>query len=288
MLNLASHGGAARTDAVPWVHTCGVLHAWYTPRMSNTTVIGYVRVSSEEQATSGLSLDAQRERIRAYCHARGWVLADIVTDAGWSASTLERPGMDTVRTLMRKRLVDAVVSVKLDRMTRSVRDLHALLQLSQETHVGLVSVTENLDTSSAAGRLMVNVLAAMAEWEREVIAERTVAALAVKRQRGERVSRFASIGQEEGERGAEERAALDMVRQRLERERGASLRSIARMLEESGYRNRAGQQYHASAVQRMVRRIVADHPHLKRSSTLHVVRTDRVQRIAAVVSGVAA
>jgi len=261
--------------------------------MSNTTVIGYVRVSSEEQATSGLSLDAQRERIRAYCHARGWVLADIVTDAGWSASTLERPGMDTVRTLMRKRLVDAVVSVKLDRMTRSVRDLHALLQLSQETHVGLVSVTENLDTSSAAGRLMVNVLAAMAEWEREVIAERTVAALAVKRQRGERVSRFASIGQEEGERGAEERAALEMVRQQLERDRSTSLRStslrsIARMLEESGYRNRAGQQYHASAVQRMVRRIVADHPHLKRSSTLHVVRTDRVQRIAAVVSGVAA
>jgi hypothetical protein len=79
-----------------------------------------------------------------------------------------------------------------------------------------------------------------------------------------------------------------MVRQQLERDRSTSLRSIARMLEESGYRNRAGQQYHASAVQRMVRRIVADHPHLKRSSTLHVVRTDRVQRIAAVVSGVAA
>ena len=255
--------------------------------MGNTTVIGYVRVSSEEQATSGLSIDSQRERIRAYCHARGWELADIVTDAGWSASTLERPGMDTVRTLMRQQLVDAVVSVKLDRLTRSVRDLHALLQLSQETHVGLVSVTENLDTTSAAGRLMVNVLGAMAEWERETIAERTVAALAVKRQRGERVSRFPSIGQEEGERGADERAALDMVRQQLERNRTASLRGIARVLDDNGYRNRAGRKYHASAVQRMVRRIVATHPHLNRT-TVATVAADRVRRIAAVVSGVAA
>ena len=255
--------------------------------MTCTTVIGYVRVSSEEQAASGLSLESQRERIRAYCHARGWVLADIVTDAGWSASTLERPGMEKVRTLMRARLVDAVVSVKLDRLTRSVRDLHTLLQLSSDSGVGLVSVTENLDTGSAAGRLMVTMLAAMAEWEREVIAERTVSALAVKRQRGERVSRFASIGQEDGERGEHERAALDIVRQQLERDTSASLRGIAAMLEENGYRNRAGRQYHASAVQRMVRRIVAEHPHLGRT-TIASVAVDRVQRIAAVVSGVAA
>ena len=120
--------------------------------MNSTTVVGYVRVSTDEQAASGLSLDSQRERIRAYCHARGWVLADIVTDAGWSASTLERPGMATVRTLMRTQLVDAVVAVKLDRLTRSVRDLHTLLQLSSDSGVGLVSVTENLDTGSAAGR----------------------------------------------------------------------------------------------------------------------------------------
>ena len=75
----------------------------------STTVIGYVRVSSEEQAASGLSLEAQRERIRAYCVARGWELADIVTDAGWSAGTLERPGMELVQRLMREKLVDAEI-----------------------------------------------------------------------------------------------------------------------------------------------------------------------------------
>lgn len=252
-----------------------------------TTVIGYVRVSSEEQAASGLSLESQRERIRAYCVARGWELADIVTDAGWSASTLERPGMELVRRLMREKLVDAVVAVKLDRLTRSVRDLHELLALSTDTGVGLVSVTENMDTTSAAGRLMLNMLAAMAEWEREVIAERTVAALAVKKARGERVSRYATMGQEDGERGEHERAALELVHGILAGG-GASLRSIASQLAERGYRNRAGKPYHASAVQRMVERIMEAHPELAERAPERAELDHRRERIAAVLSGVAA
>jgi site-specific DNA recombinase len=252
-----------------------------------TTVIGYVRVSSEEQAASGLSLEAQRERIRAYCVARGWELADIVTDAGWSASTLERPGMELVRKLMAEKLVDAVVAVKLDRLTRSVRDLHELLSLSTDTGVGLVSVTENMDTTSAAGRLMLNMLAAMAEWEREVIAERTVAALAVKKARGERVSRYASIGQEDGARGEHERAALELVHGILVAG-GASLRAIAGQLAEHGYRNRAGKPYHASAVARMVERIMEAHPELAERAPERAELDQRRERIAAVLSGVAA
>jgi|DEB19_MinimDraft_3_1074340.scaffolds.fasta_scaffold25184_3 site-specific DNA recombinase len=252
-----------------------------------TTVIGYVRVSSEEQAASGLSLEAQRERIRAYCVARGWELADIVTDAGWSAGTLERPGMELVQRLMREKLVDAVVALKLDRLTRSVRDLHALLSLSTDTGVGLVSVTENMDTTSAAGRLMLNMLAAMAEWEREVIAERTVAALAVKKARGERVSRFTTIGQEDGERGEHERAALELVHGILV-DGGASLRSIAAQLAERGYRNRAGKPYHASAVQRMVERIMEAHPELREREHERAEQAGRAGRIAAVIAEMAA
>lgn len=252
-----------------------------------TTVIGYVRVSSEEQAASGLSLESQRERIRAYCVARGWELADIVTDAGWSASTLERPGMELVQRLMREKLVDAVVAVKLDRLTRSVRDLHELLSLSTDTGVGLVSVTENMDTTSAAGRLMLNMLAAMAEWEREVIAERTVAALAVKKARGERVSRYATMGQEDGERGEHEREALELVHGILAAG-GASLRAIAAQLAERGYRNRAGKPYHASAVQRMVERIMDAHPELAERAPERAELDHRRERIAAVLSGVAA
>ena len=249
------------------------------------TVVGYVRASSEEQAASGLSLEAQRERIRAYCVAHGWELADILTDAGWSARTLERPQMGVVRRLMRERLVDAVVAVKLDRLTRSVRDLHELLALSDETGVGLVSVTESMDTSTACGRLMLTMLGAMAEWEREVIAERTVAALAVKRARGERISRFSSIGHEAGPRGDHERAALALVHDIL-KAGGASLRSISHRLAEHGHRNRAGHPYHASAVKRMVERIVAAHPDLR--APVATAESSRHDRLAAVIAGVAA
>lgn len=215
------------------------------------TVIGYARVSTEEQAASGLSIEAQRERIRAYCVARGWELADVIVDAGQSAKSLDRPGMVKVLKLMRERLVDGIVALKLDRLTRSVRDLHELLRTSDASRVALVSVTENLDTSSAGGRLMLNVLAAMAEWEREVIAERTSAALRVKRARGERVSFHATMGTVEGERGREEREAIEYVRQRTATGRVA-LRTLAVELAARGLLNRAGRPYHPSAVRRMI------------------------------------
>lgn len=212
------------------------------------TVIGYCRVSTDEQAASGLSLDSQRERIAAYCAARGWVLADVIVDAGASAATLKRPGMDAVRQLMTERLVDGVVAVKLDRLTRSVGDFHELLKLSTRTGVGIVSVTENLDTGSATGKLMVNLIASMAEWERDVIRERTVAALAVKRQRGERTSRYHRMGH--GERASAERVAIDMARQLVTR--GLSLRAVAEELARHGHLNRAGKPYHPQTVRRMV------------------------------------
>ena len=253
---------------------------------TSTVVLGYVRVSTDEQAASGLGLDAQRERITAYCLARGWTLAAIVCDAGYSASTLKRPAMDNVRQLMRERVVDSVVVLKLDRLTRSVRDLHALLQLSQESGVGLVSVTEALDTNTAAGRLMVTMLGAMAEWEREVISERTVAALAVKRARGERISRYARMGEELGQQGADERAAIVVVRETLERGH-ASLRALGRELAARGLFNRAGRTYQPSAMKRMVDRVVALHPALAAVVKDHTAEA-RAKRVAEVTTKVAA
>jgi site-specific DNA recombinase len=212
-----------------------------------TTVIGYCRVSTEEQAASGLSLEAQRERIAAYCMARGWVLADVIVDAGASAATLERPGMEVVRRLMDERLVDAVVALKLDRLTRSVGDFHELLKASTRTGVAIVSVTENLDTTSATGKLMANILASMAEWERDVIRERTREALAVKRARGERTSHHHRMG--EGERAAEERDAIAIVRELVDA--GMSLRAISGELAARGHLSRTGRPYHPQTIRRM-------------------------------------
>lgn len=212
-------------------------------------VVGYARVSTEEQAAGGLGLQAQRERIGAYCHARGWHLAGIVVDAGASGSTLEREGMRRVRAIMQRRLAHAVVALKLDRLTRRVGDLQELLQEADSTGVALVSVSETLDTSSAAGRLMVHVLGAIAQWERETIAERTAQALRVKRNRGERISRHAAVGQAAGEQ-----CVVDTVRSiLLTAAARPSLRDMAAALEAAGCLSRTGTRYTPSSVASVVR-----------------------------------
>lgn len=217
-------------------------------------VVGYVRVSTEEQAEQGLGLQAQRDRIAAYCLARGWQLAGIIEDAGVSASTLERPGMERVRSIMRRKLAHAVVALKLDRLTRRVADLQELLQEADRTGVALVSVSETLDTSSAAGRLMVHVLGAIAQWERETIAERTAQALRVKRARGERVSRHLALGTAGGERAEQEQCALDTLRAMLlGSAKRPSLREMAAELEQAGCLSRAGKRYTPTSVESVVR-----------------------------------
>lgn len=143
--------------------------------------IGYARVSTDKQAEQGVSLDAQAEKIRAMAVVQGADLIDIIVDAGESAKTLERPGMAGLRALVESGAVQAVIIAKLDRLTRSVKDLAELLERFQKRGVALVSVAESLDTGSAAGRLVLNIMTAVSQWEREAIGERTQTALRFKK-----------------------------------------------------------------------------------------------------------
>lgn len=95
-------------------------------------VIGYVRVSTENQAREGVSLDAQRERIEAYCFAKGWQLVSVEADRGISAKDLNRPGLQRCVNAIEAHDVEALVIYKLDRLTRSVVDLNALVALMDE------------------------------------------------------------------------------------------------------------------------------------------------------------
>lgn len=263
--------------------------------MSDTTTptlaIGYVRVSTDDQGEQRLGLDAQCERVAAYCKARGWVLAGVVEDVGVSARTLARPGMQRVLNMMQARTVDAVVALKLDRLTRSMLDLHTLLATAERTGCALVSVSETLDTSSAAGRLMVNVLAAIAEWERETIGERTSQALGVKRRRGERVGRHAAIGSAAGDgaRPAAEAGTLARLRA-LVLGGGGSLRALARHLHAAGCMSRAGTPYTPSSVQGMLRTLAEQDAQVRdaldarqQRTCLHAMqpRLDAVRRMLA-------
>src|ERR1035437_4950189 len=149
--------------------------------------IGYVRVSTDRQAEQGVSLEAQEAKIRAMATVQGAELLDVIVDGGESAKSLNRPGLQQLLDLINAGKVDAVIVAKLDRLTRSVKDLCGLLELFEKRKVALVSVAESLDTGSAAGRLVITIMAAVSQWEREAIGERTREALRHKRTKGERV-----------------------------------------------------------------------------------------------------
>src|SRR5437763_2849023 len=152
--------------------------------------IGYVRVSTDKQADRGVSLEAQAEKIRAMAVVHNAELVEIIVDGGESAKRLNRPGMARLLALVDAGEVQAVIIAKLDRLTRSVKDLCTLLERFERRGVALVSVAESLDTGSAAGRLVINIMTAVSQWEREAIGERTRDALSHKRRKGERVGKL--------------------------------------------------------------------------------------------------
>src|ERR1700681_2529371 len=149
--------------------------------------VAYVRVSTDKQAERGNSLEAQAEKIRAMALVQGAELSEIIVESGESAKSLNRPGMARLLAMVEGGTVKAVIVAKLDRLTRSVKDLCELLERFERRGVALISVAESLDTGSAAGRLVLNIMTAVSQWEREAIGERTRDAMSHKRSNGERV-----------------------------------------------------------------------------------------------------
>src|ERR1022692_3672331 len=149
--------------------------------------IGYVRVSTDRQAEQGVSLEAQEAKVRAMATVQSAELLEVIVDGGESAKSLNRPGLQRLLALINAGQVQVVIVAKLDRLTRSVKDLCGLLELLEKRKVALISVAESLDTGSAAGRLVITIMAAVSQWEREAIGKRTRDALRHKRGNGERV-----------------------------------------------------------------------------------------------------
>jgi site-specific DNA recombinase len=136
-------------------------------------VIGYVRTSTEEQ---DISLAAQRSKLECMAGMRDWEIAETITEQV-SAKSLERPGVRRLLDMVAAGDVGVVIIAKLDRLTRSLRDLQDLLDLFAKHDTALVSVAESLDTKSAVGRMILNILGVFAQFEREQLGERTQAAL---------------------------------------------------------------------------------------------------------------
>lgn len=154
-----------------------------------TGVLGYVRVSTSEQAESGLGLMAQESAIRAHCRRQGLPLLDVIHDDGASARDLDRPGLRAALDRLAAGEASGLVAAKLDRLSRSVVDFANLMAWCDQAGVALVALDMGIDTATPSGRLVANVMAAVAEWERETIAQRTREAATVRRAQGARMGR---------------------------------------------------------------------------------------------------
>lgn len=193
----------------------------------NKKAVGYIRVSTTEQAQEGLSLAAQEARIRAYCTAKGWDLLRIYQDAGISGKSLDRPGVQSLISDLESDGVDVVVVLKLDRLTRSVRDLGSLIDDLFKGRA-LATVQEGLDTSTASGEFVLNMLGAVAQWERKAVGERTATVLRYKRERGEWVGRIPyGFKIEKGRLVEDPEKIANIKKMKKAHRRGQSVRKIA-------------------------------------------------------------
>jgi site-specific DNA recombinase len=205
------------------------------------SVIGYVRVSTEEQVRDGVSLAAQRQRIEAFGIATGRTLDEIAIDEGVSAKSLARPQLQRILEGVRKGTVGTVIVLKLDRLTRSIRDLGELLDTFRKANADLVSVSESLDTSSAAGRMVVNLLGVFAEFEREQVGERTSFAISFKRRSGAIYGPVPFGFRRDGELLLKDAVEFEALQRVVKMNRdGATLRAIAQWLTEAGLAPKRG------------------------------------------------
>lgn len=210
-------------------------------------VVGYCRVSTNRQAVFGISLEAQAEKIRCTATAHGIELSEMIVDAGESARNLHRPGMERLLRMVDAREVEQVVIASLSRLTRSVSDLALLLDRFRRHNVTLISVQESLDTGSAAGRLVMNIMCSVSQWEREILSERTRDAMFQKKLNGERVGnipfgyRLADDLKHVTPEPEEQRIVSMMLR--LQKQ-GHSLRAIAADLNVKGCKTRSGTPWH--------------------------------------------
>lgn len=222
-----------------------------------TRVIGYLRVSTDDQKEKGVSIEAQRAKVQGYAAIYDLELVDVIDEAA-SASTLERPGLKWALGRIARGDADGLLVAKLDRLTRSVVDLGMLVAGPfADGRAKLLAVDDHVDTRTPMGRLMLNLVASISQWERENGAARTRAALQHKRAVGERTGSvpfgytLAGDGVHLLEHDEEQRCVRAAC---ALRGAGLSLRQVAEELERLGHMARNGRRLSAQQVKRMLAR----------------------------------
>lgn len=211
-----------------------------TTTTTTTRAIGYLRVSTDEQADSGLGLAAQATAIERAVVARGWTLTATKVDDGKSGGTMARPALIEALDALDAGEADVLIVANTARLSRSVLDHARITDRSRRNGWSIVALDVDIDISTPTGGLMSNLTAALAQWEREIISARTVEALAAKRAAGARLGRPVELAAEVRNRIATERAA------------GRTLQAIADNLTADGITGARGGKWSPSTVRRVL------------------------------------
>lgn len=206
-----------------------------------TRVLGYVRVSTNEQADSGAGVAAQRAAIDAEAARRRWTV-EYIEDAGYSARSMKRPGLTDALDRLARGDATTLVVAKMDRLSRSLLDFAGIMQRAQREGWALVALDSPADLTTPSGEAMAGVMAVFAQLERRLISERTKAALAQRRAAGVRLGRERVISLDV------ERRARDM------RAKGLSIRDICAALDAEGHPTPGGGPWRPSTLHRVLNR----------------------------------
>jgi len=207
-------------------------------------VIAYTRVSTDEQAASGLGLDAQSSSIANAVAARGWEITATYTDTG-SGKDLRRPAL-TEALAQLDREGGVLVTAKLDRLSRSVLDFAGLAERARKAGWSIVALDVDVDTTTPTGELVANISASVAQWERRIIGARTSAALQAKKAAGHRLGRPVTLSEDVRTRIAEAHR------------NGGTYAGIARTLNEENVPTARGGKWYASTVVKVLESLTLD------------------------------
>lgn len=224
--------------------------------------IGYIRVSTEKQADKGVSLEAQQAKIEHWCKANGYELLKVYVDAGISGKRMDtRKELLAALASLKKGM--ALVSYSLSRLARSTKDLIEISELVAKKKGDLVSLSESIDTTTAAGKMMFQMLAVLSEFERNLTAERTSGALQHKKATGQKYTNQTPYGFEaiEGRLVQVQQEAEVVAEIQSARAGGSTLQAIADSLNGRGIPTKTGKQWAPATIHLLLKRtaLVAAH-----------------------------
>ena len=217
-------------------------------------VATYARVSTEDQAKEGFSLDAQRDRLRAYCRAQGWTVAKEYVDDGHSGRDAKRPAYQAM--MAERDAWDKLLVIKMDRIHRNSRNFMEMMDDLRRWGKDFVSATESLDTSTAMGRFVMDIIQRIAQLESEQIGERVYMGMAQKHKQGKGLLGFRrpyGYDYVDGKLAVNEREARVVRRIFREYMGGATLHAIAARLNEDRVPSQRNRQWSKSGLRYMLR-----------------------------------